>query len=151
MARTLVLTVVYLTVAWVLMVSYQIFTGPALTTLAASLAGPAPLLASWIVSGMGLAVFVFSFAWMFTFSAIISSLMFGKERRITIQFLVSLGLTLVGSLLLGAISEAGLNLSTESLLSSPVTGLFGNAAFAVFYLVLPFAVMLAIDIRQMRK
>jgi len=151
LARTLFATVLYLVIAWALMLSYQIFSQPALTTLSTSLAGSAPLVATWINSGMGSAVFVFSFAWMFVFSSIIQTLMFGNERRLTIQFLVSLGLTLLGSTLLGAIGALGLDLSAANLISSPLATLFGNVFFAVFYLALPFIVMLALDIWQSRK
>ena len=151
MARTIFATVLCLVIAWALMLSYQIFSQPALTTLATSLAGSMPLVATWINSGMDSAVFVFSFAWMFVFSSIIQTLMFGNERRLTIQFLVSLGLTLLGSTLLGAIGALGLDLSAANLISSPLAALFGNVFFAVFYLALPFIVMLALDIWQSRK
>ena len=151
LARTIMVTAVYLVIAWVLMVSYQIFTQPALITVSTSLGGSVPLVASWMNSGMPLAVFVFSFAWMFVLSSIISKLMFGKERRITIQFLVILALTLMGSFLLGMLSEVGLDISNPSFFSSPFTQLFGNVFFAVFYLALPFIVMLVLDLRNMRK
>jgi hypothetical protein len=76
--------------------------------------------------------------------------MFGKERRLTIQFLVSLALTLTGSALLGLLNVAGLELSNLSVLSQPFTLLFGNVFFAFFYLSLPFVFMLAVDLGLMK-
>ncbi|MCL4429983.1 MAG: hypothetical protein M1540_04110 [Candidatus Bathyarchaeota archaeon] len=149
--RPIVLTTAYLIIAWALMVSYQIFTQTAVATVAASLSGSAPLIALWLTSSSNLTAFICGFAWMFVLSAFAASLMFGKERRLSIQFLVSLGLTLAGSALLGLLSEAGLDLANPSLLSGPFTALFGNVAFAGFYLALPFLFMLAMDLRFMWK
>jgi hypothetical protein len=151
MARHWVLTAVYLIIAWALMVSYQIFTHSALATVAASLSGPVPLVASWLRSSSDLAGFICSFAWMFVLSAIVSQLMFGRERRLSVQFLVSLGLTLIGSLLVGLLSEAGLDVSNPNVLSNPFNAAFGNAPFAWFYLALPFIFMLLMDFRVSKK
>src|ERR1035437_5287461 len=140
-ARAIPLKAVYLVLAWILVVSYQIFTRSALTTLGSSI----PILASLIHSNADLAIFVCSFAWMFVLSSLISIVMFGKERRLTIQFLVSLGLTLTSSALLGLLHLAGLELSNPSVLSHPFTLLFGNIFFAFFYLALPFIFMVAVD------
>jgi hypothetical protein len=88
---------------------------------------------------------------MFVLSAVVSQLMFGRERRLSMQFLVSLGLTLIGSTLLGLLSEVGLNLSNPNVLSSPFNTVFGNTAFAWFYLALPFIFMLVMDFRASQK
>jgi hypothetical protein len=77
--------------------------------------------------------------------------MFGRERRLSIQFLVSLALTAAGSAVLSLLSGAGVDLANPSVLSGPFTAVFGNAAFAFFYLALPFIFMLAMDWRYMQK
>lgn len=145
--RPIYLTAAYLIIAWILMVSYQIFTQTAVSTIATALAGPTPMLASWLASGSGSAAFICGFAWMFVLSAIVSNLMFGRERRLSIQFLVSLGLTLAGSTVLALLGVAGIDLANPSVLSTPFTALFGNVLFAGFYLALPFLFMVAMDIR----
>ena len=150
MARSIALKSVYLVLAWVLMVSYQIFTQSALATVTSSLGGSLPVLASWINSKADLTIFICSFAWMFVLSSLISIFMFGKERRLTIQFLVSLALTLTGSALLGLLHVVGLDLSNPSVLSQPFTLLFGNVFFAFFYLALPFIFMVAVDLGLMK-
>jgi len=76
--------------------------------------------------------------------------MFGKERRLTMQFLVSLALTLTGSALLSLVHLAGLDLSNPSVLSQPFTLLFSNVFFAFFYLALPFIFMVAVDLGIMK-
>jgi len=149
-ARSIAHKAVYLVLAWVLMVSYQIFTQYALTTVTSSLGSSVPSLASLLSSKADLTIFICSFAWMFVLSALISIFMFGKERRLTIQFLVSLALTLTGSALLGLLNVAGLELSNLSVLSQPFTLLFGNVFFAFFYLSLPFVFMLAVDLGLMK-
>jgi high-affinity K+ transport system ATPase subunit B len=88
---------------------------------------------------------------MFVLSAVVSQLMFGRERRLSVQFLVSLGLTLIGSTLIGLLSQTGLDVSNPNVLSSPFNAVFGNAAFAWFYLALPFIFMLIMDFRASKK
>jgi hypothetical protein len=151
LARKIIVTALYLTIAWTLMVSYQIFTPTALASVAVGLSGSVPMVASWLSSSADLAVFICGFAWMFVLSAMVSTLMFGKERRLSIQFLVSLVLTLAGSTLLGVLGGVELNLSDPSKLSGPFTWIFGNSFFAGFYLALPFIFMLALDVRALQK
>lgn len=150
LARPYALKAIYLILAWVLMVSYQVFTQTALTTLTFSLKDSIPTLASLINSKADMTIFICSFAWMFVLSSLISVLMFGRERRLTIQFSVSLALTLAGSALLGLLHLFGLNLSNPNILSQPFTLLFSNVFFAFFYLALPFIFMVAVDLGLMK-
>jgi hypothetical protein len=76
--------------------------------------------------------------------------MFGRERRLTIQFSVSLVLTITGSALLGFLHLVGLDLSNPSVLSQPFTLFFTNVFFAFFYLALPFIFMVAVDLGLMK-
>ena len=101
LARGILVTSILLAVAWVLMLTYQIFTRTAFTTVASGLKA-VPYLASTLTSNIGLAVFICSFAWMFVLSTVISNLIFGKQRRIFIQFLIGLALTLTASALFDA-------------------------------------------------
>ncbi len=150
MARKILVTIPLLIVAWLLMVSYQFFTQAALLTVASSLSA-VPVISTWISSSSGWAGFICGFAWMFVLSAIVSTLMFGNERRLSIQFLVSLGLTLIGSTLVGVLSNAGIKISDPGFITSPVSVLFGNIVFAWFYLALPFIFMVVIDFRAKPK
>lgn len=150
MARGIVVTSVCLAVAWVLIVSYQIFTKTALTTIISFFQVSAPLIASWLNSNIAVGIFLFSFAWMFVLSSVITNFIVGRDKRIFIQFLVSLGLTAISSVLLGVVKNFGLNLSDPNL-PHAYSQLFGNAFFAFFYLSLPFIFMLAIDFHRSRR
>jgi len=149
--RPIYLTAAYLSIAWALMVSYQIFTQSAVASVAAALSEPAPIIAGWLSSSSAVTTFICGFAWMFVLSAIVQSLMFGKERRLSIQFLVSLALTVAGSAVLALLGDAGLDLANPVVLSGPFTAIFGNAVFGFFYLALPFIFMLVMDWRYMQK
>jgi hypothetical protein len=151
--RPIYLTATYLIVAWALMVSYQIFTQNAVATIAVALKEPTPMISDWLSlsSSSAVVTFVCGFAWMFVLSAIAQSLMFGRERRLSIQFLVSLVLTVAGSAVLELLKVAKPNIDDPNVLSSPFTAVFGNAVFATFYLALPFIFMLVMDWRYMQK
>jgi len=147
--RPIYLTATYLVIAWALMVSYQIFTQTAVKTLASALNGPAPLIATWLNSSSAVATFICGFAWMFVLSAFAQSLMFGRERRLSIQFLISLALTTAGSAVLTLLGASEIDLA--AVLSEPFTAIFENAAFASFYLALPFIFMIIMDCRYIQK
>ena len=149
--RPFYLTAVYLVAVWVLMVSYQIFTQTALNNLSSALMTSAPMVATWLTSSSAVAAFICGFAWTFVLSAIVQQLMFGRERRLSIQFLISLVLTLAGSAMLGLLSYVGLDLANPAVISEPFMAAFGNAFFALFYLALPFIFMIAMDIYSSKR
>ena len=152
MARRLLVTSILLVAAWVLMLSYQVFTKTALTTVALSLNGAVPYLASSLNSNIGIAVFICSFAWMFVLSTVISNLIFGKQRRIFIQFLIGLVLTLTASGLFDAAKWFGWDLSNpKTLLANRYAQVFNSAVFSALFLSLPFVFMIGLDLRAMMK
>jgi hypothetical protein len=151
MARSLKITIALLGVAWILMISYQIFAQNALNSVTKTLNTISPIFGSILNMDFisGIIVFVCSFAWMFVLSAVISSLMFGRERRLSVQFLVSLALTLTGFTLLYLLQNAlGVNLADPNVLSKPFLSVFDNSLFSFFYLALPFIFMVALDLRS---
>ena len=86
---------------------------------------------------------------MFVTSSLFSILMFGRERRRTIQFIVSLELT--GSALLSLLHLIRLDLSKPNVLTQPFTPLFSDVFFAFSYLALPFIFMEVVDLGLMKK
>ena len=112
--RPITVKALYLVLTWILMVSYQILTQSALSTLTSSLGNSVPDLALLICTNINLVVFICSFAWMFVLSSLVSVIMFGRERKLTIQFMVSLALTLTGSALLGLLHLTGLELTNPT-------------------------------------
>ena len=152
LAKGVLVTAIFLAAAWVLMLSYQIFTKAALTTIASSMKGSVAFLGSSLGSNISLAVFVCSFAWMFVLSSVISNLLFGKQRRVFIQFLISLALTVTAAVLFDAFKWAGWDLSNpNTLLSNQYARVFGNSWFSALYLSVPFVFMIVLDIRAMMK
>ncbi|MCW3983560.1 MAG: hypothetical protein NWE96_06140 [Candidatus Bathyarchaeota archaeon] len=152
MVKTALLTPAYLSVAWALMVSYQIFTQTAVTTVVNSLAVYVPVVGLWLASRIDMVIFVYAFAWVFVLSSIIPTLLLGKERSVFVQFLVCLILTLMGFILIDVLAGYGFNLNDPAaVMANPYTQLFSNIFFAAFYLSLPYIFMLAIDVRGRKK
>jgi hypothetical protein len=144
----------YLSVAWVLMVSYQLFTQTAVTTVIDSLQGtlPIPLLMTWLTSRIDIIVFIYAFSWVFVLSSIIPQLIIGRERSVSVQFIICLTLTLTAFVLVDILKGYGLDLTNPTLLySNPYTSLFTNPYFAALYLATPYIIMISIDLHNKKK
>jgi hypothetical protein len=134
------------------MVSYQIFTQTAVTTVVTAITPFVPTAATWLTARMDIVVFVYAFAWVFVLTSTIPTLILGKERSVLVQFFVCLILTLTGFLLLDVLKMYGFDFSDPNMLfSNPLTQLFTNTAFAAFYLSLPYIFMVAIDLNSRKK
>ena len=151
MVKTALATSAYLSVAWVLMVSYQVFTETAVKTVVDAIAVGFPAFGGWLQFRIDMIVFIYAFAWVFVLSSLIPSLILGKERGIIVQFIVCLALTLTAFALVDVLADYGFTISEEVLLSNSNLQLFSNVFFAAFYLSLPYILMIALDIRGRRK
>ena len=144
--RAALLTPVYLSFSWVLTVSYQIFTVTAVRTLSASLVAPFPALAAWLSGNIQTVSFVYSFSWIFVLSSVLPALILGRERSVLVQYVVCLLLALLA-----------LSASNLPPISAQVTSIIGASALlarptlALAYLVVPYALMLSLDLRSKRK
>jgi len=148
MGRAALTTPLYISVAWTLMISYQIFTQTAVTTIILYVNMFWPPVGSWLSSRMDMLTFIYAFAWVFVLSSVIPSVILGKERSVLIQFLVCLTLALVALLVQDIITTYASELNNHLF---NLTSLFYNPFLATGYLIAPFIVMLAIDIRSRRK
>lgn len=138
----------YISVAWTLMISYQLFTQTAVTTVVTALDTVMPSIGVWLSSRIDIVIFVYSFAWVFVLSSVIPSVILGKERSVLIQFFVCLVLTFLALIavdLLETFAQASLN----QLLG--LSFIFNNLVSAAVYLSLPYIFMLALDIKARRK
>jgi hypothetical protein len=152
LVRAALATPAYLSVAWALMVSYQIFTQTAVKTVVDLINVYWPLFGGWLTSRIDMIVFVYAFAWVFVLSSIIPALILGKERSVLVQFIVCLTLTLLGLILVDVLKGYGFDLSNPTmLLANPYTQIFNSLFFAAFYLALPYVFMIGIDIRAKKK
>jgi hypothetical protein len=152
LVRAALATPAYLSVAWALMVSYQIFTETAVKTVVNSIGVYSPLLGNWLSFRIDMIVFIYAFAWVFVLSSIIPSLILGKERSVIVQFIVCLGLTLSALVLIDILKGYGWDFTNQTvLLANPYLQIFANLFFAAFYLSLPYLLMLGIDLKGRKK
>ena len=130
------------------MISYQLFTETAVTTVVTQLNTVVPTVGFWLAARVDMVVFVYAFAWTFVLSSVIPSLLLGKERGVLVQFFVCLTLTFLAFALLDVLQNyAGTSLA--QLLS--FSFLFSNPILAGLYLALPYIVMIGLDVHSRRK
>ncbi|MCW4010916.1 MAG: hypothetical protein NWF05_09905 [Candidatus Bathyarchaeota archaeon] len=148
MVKAALITPMYLSVAWTLMVSYQLFTETAVTSVLGQIDLYLPAASVWLASRADMIVFIYAFAWVFVLSSVIPSAILGKERSVLVQFFVCLTLTLSAFVLLDVLKNYAGN-PLEQLLS--YSFLFSNPVIAVLYLSVPYVFMLGIDLRGRNK
>ena len=148
MGKATFLTALYISVAWTLMVSYQFFTQIAVAAIVSYTETLWPMLGTWLSYRMDMIVFVYAFAWVFVLSSAIPSFILGKERSVLVQFIVCLTLTFVALLIQDILMAYGVG-TTDYLLNLALS--FNNPLLAAFYLLGPYLLMLAIDLRSRRK
>jgi hypothetical protein len=146
--KSVYITPLYLSVAWTLMISYQLFTQTAVTTVVESLEVAWPAVGRWLVSRLDMIVFICAFAWVFVLSSVVPPLILGKNRGVLIQFLVVLVLTFVSFIIQDGLITVFNGETIDQIFS--FAGYFRNLFVAVGYLLLPYIVMLALDLRSRR-
>lgn len=148
LGKAAIVAPLYISVAWTLMVSYQLFTQTAVTTAITYLNMFWPSMGGWLASRMDMLVFIYAFAWVFVLSSVIPSVILGKERSVLIQFFVCLTLTFVAFLVQDALFTYG-GRPVDQFFN--LTVLFHNPFLAVIYLIMPYLFMLMLDIRSRKK
>jgi len=138
-------TPMYISVAWTLMISYQLFTQTAVTTIVTSVNTLLPSVGFWLSSRMDIVIFVYSFAWVFVLSSAIPGVILGKERGVLVQFFVCLTLTFLALITVDILEGYGAA-SLNQLLG--LSFIFNNLVIASLYLALPYILMIALDIRS---
>lgn len=141
-------TPVYISVAWTLMVSYQLFTQTAVTTVVNYTNMFWPSVGAWVASRIDMIVFIYAFAWVFLLSSAIPSIILGKERGVLIQFFVCLTLTFAAFVIQDALTSYQGKPIDQTI---RLVVLFHNPFLAVGYLLMPYLLMLMLDIRSRRK
>lgn len=148
LGKAILITPFYISIAWTLMISYQLFTQTAVTTVATYVGMFFPSLNAWLFSRIEMLVFIYAFAWVFLLSSVIPSVMLGKERSVLVQFSVCLTLTFLAFLVQDAF---------KSYVGEPIEQLFSLATFlsnpflATCYLIAPYLFMLTLDIRSRKR
>lgn len=145
MAKAVWVAPLYLSVAWTLMITYQIFTQTAVSTLVTNVNTIVPSVGLWLTSRIDLVVFVYGFAWVFILSSAIPGIILGKERGVLAQFFLCLTLTFLAVVMVD-ILESYAELSMSQLLG--FSYFFNNLVVASLYLIIPYVLMVALDIRS---
>jgi hypothetical protein len=148
LGKAAVVTPLYISIAWTLMVSYQLLTQTAVITVTDSINLFWPSVGTWLVSRMDMLVFIHAFAWVFLLSSAIPSIILGKGRGVLIQFFVCLTLTFSAFIVQDIITTYE-NRSISQIFN--LAALFHNPFLASGYLSLPFLLMLGFDIHSRRK
>ncbi|MBY9013245.1 MAG: hypothetical protein KGD70_12805 [Candidatus Lokiarchaeota archaeon] len=104
-----------------------------------------PSVGIWLTSRIDLVVFVYGFAWVFILSSAIPSVILGKERGVLAQFFLCLTLTFLAVVMVD-ILESYADLSMSQLLG--FSYFFNNLVVASLYLIIPYVLMVALDIRS---
>jgi len=142
------LTPFYLSVSWVLTISYQLFTDCAVKSLTVYISFISVELATWLNENIDLIVFIYAFTWIFLLSSVIPALLLGKKRSILVQYIVCLALAVL------ALSIQGILLTYtgfEVTQIFSVSGFFNNPLLAIFYLSIPYVAMIALDMHVKKK
>jgi len=141
-------TPMYISVAWTLMISYQLFTQTAVTTVVTVVNTLLPSAGFWLSSRIDIVIFVYSFAWVFVLSSAIPGVILGKERGVLVQFFVCLTLTFLALITVDILESYGAA-SLNQLLG--LSFMFNNLVIAALYLALPYILMVALDVRSRNR
>ena len=144
MGKATVLTPLYISVAWTLMTSYQLFTQTTVDTLTTAITTILPTVGTWMAARIDLIVFIHSFAWIFLLSSFIPAVLLGKQRGVLVQFGVCLTLALLANIIQGALMDIGQGPLDQIIGLAP---LFQNPVLAAGYMSLPYLMMAWFDIR----
>ncbi len=148
MGKTALLTPLYISVAWTLMTSYQLFTETTVTSVTHFIQAYLPQVGLWLTARLDMVVFIHSFAWIFLLSSVIPSTLLGKERSVLMQFSVCLILAFLANIVQYALVDMGNGALDQILGLAP---LFENPAIATAYLSMPYLMMLGLDMRNKHK
>lgn len=145
--RSGLLKPLHLSMSWILTVSYQLFIDAAVKTIAFRVNSYIPSAATWLNQNIEMIVFIYAFSWIFVLSSVILSVILGKERSVLTQFVVVLTLTLLALSIQDTLQIFG-GIQIQQLFSLSV--FLNNPFIAGFYLLVPYLVMLLLDVRSRR-
>ena len=148
MGKVSLLTPIYMSVAWTLMTTYQLFTQITVNTITISMTGLVPVVGQWLAARIDLIVFIHSFAWIFLLSSFIPAVLLGKQRGVLMQFFVCLTLAVLANVVQGAVADVGGGPIDQILGLAP---LFRNPFLATAYMSLPYVMMAWFDVRGKRQ
>ena len=145
--RAGLLAPLYLSVSWVLTVSYQLFTETAVKSIATNVSGLWPSAAVWLNANIQTLVFIYAFTWIFVLSSVIPSVILGKERSVLVQYVVVLLLSMLAFFMPDILLTFG-GVEINQFLNTAV--FLQNPILAIGYLAAPYIFMISLDLRCRR-
>jgi hypothetical protein len=139
------ITPAYLSISWVLTVSYQLLTEIAVRTIGVNFGLLNSDLGLWINTNIQTIMFVYAFTWIFVLSSVIPSVILGKQRSVIVQYAVVLTLSLI-SLFMPDILLGLTGFDVRSVADYAV--FLQNPLIAGLYLSIPYFFMLGLDLRS---
>lgn len=143
------ITPFYISVSWTLLISYQMFTQTAVTSVVQNIAVFWPSIGNWLNMRADTILFVHAFAWIWVLSSMVPSVILGQGRSVLVQFLVCLILAF------GAVSFADIfsflvgTEFVERIFKMSI--LLESPWLAGLYLLIPYLMMFSVDLRGRRK
>lgn len=148
MGKATILTPLYVSVAWTLMTSYQLFTQTTVESITRFISIFLPSAGAWMALRIDIIVFIHSFAWIFLLSSAIPSIILGKGRGVLVQFSVCLSLAFLAFIVQDILINN--NSGTYNQIMG-IAQVFQNPLLAIAYLSVPYLLMLGFDIRGKQK
>jgi hypothetical protein len=146
--RASLLAPMYLSISWVLTVSYQLFTDTAVKSIAAFTTLSWSAAGTWINSNVQTLVFIYAFTWIFVLSSVIPQVILGKQRSVLIQYVVVLILTLL-AFFMADILQAVSGIRISQIFEAAT--FLKNPLLAGIYLSIPYLFMIGLDIRSRKR
>ncbi len=131
------------------MISYQLFTQTAVTTLVSTMNAFLPQIGGWLLSRLDMIIFIYAFAWVYLLSSVLPAVFLGKKCSVFVQFLVCLSLTFIAFVI-----QDGLIVLFEANTVDQILNLgiyFNNPLIAAGYLAIPYILMIGLDLQARKK
>ncbi|MGQ9566242.1 MAG: hypothetical protein ACUVT5_06845 [Candidatus Bathyarchaeales archaeon] len=149
LGKTTLVTPVYFSLAWTMLITYQTFTRTAVNSVVQSLDITFPMFGEWLLSRVELVEFVHVLAWVFVLTSLIPGVLIGKKRGVLIQFFCTLVLSLMALSFADFLGLMFGSQAVEHMLSYAT--LLNNPWIAGVYLSLPYILMLTVDLYNKKK
>ncbi|MEM3403139.1 MAG: hypothetical protein QXJ17_01105 [Nitrososphaeria archaeon] len=143
MAKSWFVTPLYLSGAWTLMITYQVFTQTALSTVLNEINYYWPSIGALLISRIDTIVFIYAFTWVFVISSAMPSVVLGRQKSVILQFFVVMSLTIL-TLSAPEIVKIYFDFDVKNLFN--FTTFLQNPYFAILYLSAPYLILFEIDI-----
>lgn len=145
MGRAAWIAPLYISMAWTLMIAYQLFTQTAVLTIITNMSPFFPSIGSWLTTRVELVIFIYGFAWVFILSSAIPGAILGKERGVLVQFFLCLAVTFLSIIMVDVLATYA-QVSMDQFLG--LSFFFNNLVLASLYLAIPYILMIGLDIRS---